>query len=508
MLFSGKFHLFGETIKFTPLALVVFIVILLRLPSLFEPYWYGDEAIYLTLGEGVRQGLTLYKDIFDHKPPLIYLVAALAGSLFWFKFLLLVSHTVTVVLFSRLAEKLLSAGSMPQHRQGQAVLLATGLFALLTTLPTLEGNIANAELFLALPIVAGLLFIFSGTLSARRVFLAGIIFSFAVLYKVPAAFEIAALIGFWWITNLTQAGKSVLAFRTLALSLGIVLPIAATGVYYWLSGAFTQYFEAGLAINLNYLNRWSAPALTTEQFEGNLTFRAGALGAAILALLVVKKYLDGATLFICLWFLFALFAVLLSGRPYPHYLIQIIAPLSLLITILVNGAQRQRFWTAPFILLFLGAVSFYQFYYYPTLPYYANFLSFAAGTKTHNDYLAYFDPKTPRTYKIAQSLVSSTSAKDRIFIWGTNPELYALSRRLPPGRFTTSFHIADFNGREETIEALDKNPPEYVILNLHETRTIPELASLLTTDYVRLEVEGDLEIWKKINPALLKTNKK
>ena len=39
-------------------------VFLLRIPSFFEPYYYGDEMIYMTLGQGVRQGLTLYKE-FD-----------------------------------------------------------------------------------------------------------------------------------------------------------------------------------------------------------------------------------------------------------------------------------------------------------------------------------------------------------------------------------------------------------------------------------------------------------
>lgn len=506
---SLKFNLFGETVKFTPIALIIFIVILLRLPNLFEPYWYGDEAIYLTLGEGIRQGLTLYKDIFDHKPPLIYLVAALAGSLFWFKFLLLVSHAVTVLLFSRLAEKLLSFGTMPQNRQKRAAILATLLFALFTTLPTLEGNIANAELFLALPTVAGLLFTFSGPLVARRLFLAGIIFSFAILYKVPAALEIAALIGFWWITNLTRPAKyPLLAFHTLALSLGVVLPILVTGVYYWFAGALAQYIEAGLSINFGYLARWSAPALSTEQFDGSLTFRAGVLGTAVLAILFAKKYFDPATLFVSLWFLFALFAMLLSGRPYPHYAIQVIAPLSLLVTILVNGAQRQRFWTTPFILLFLAALNFYQFYYYPTLPYYQNFLSFVTGNKTHNDYLVYFDSKTPTTYKIAQSLVASTRPQDRIFIWGTNPELYALTRRLPPGRFTTSFHITDFNGNAETMAALAKTPPEYIIFNLKETRSLPQLTSFMQTSYVYLETAGDIEIWKRVNPALMKAVKR
>ena len=87
---------------------LLFAVFFLRLPSLFEPYWYGDEGIYLTIGQGLRQGLVLYRDIYDNKPPLIYLLAALSGSLFWFRFILLVWSMMTVAFFSKLAKTFFS----------------------------------------------------------------------------------------------------------------------------------------------------------------------------------------------------------------------------------------------------------------------------------------------------------------------------------------------------------------------------------------------------------------
>ena len=61
------------------LLLIIGLLVLLRLPSLFEPAWYGDENIYLTIGQGIRKGMVLYRDItdFPNKPPLIYLFAAL-----------------------------------------------------------------------------------------------------------------------------------------------------------------------------------------------------------------------------------------------------------------------------------------------------------------------------------------------------------------------------------------------------------------------------------------------
>ena len=61
------------------LSVVIFLIIILRVPSIFEPYWYGDEGIYLTIGNALAQGETLYRDIHDNKPPFIYLLALRAG---------------------------------------------------------------------------------------------------------------------------------------------------------------------------------------------------------------------------------------------------------------------------------------------------------------------------------------------------------------------------------------------------------------------------------------------
>src|SRR6185369_12395776 len=128
------------------LFIVLIAIIILRIPTFFEPYSYGDETIYLTLGEGMRHGLTLYKDIHDNKPPLLYATAALAGSLFWFKAILCFWMIGTTVLFWKLTEHL-----FPKKKNLQCI--ATIVFAILTTLPLLEGRTANAELFMLGPTI-------------------------------------------------------------------------------------------------------------------------------------------------------------------------------------------------------------------------------------------------------------------------------------------------------------------------------------------------------------------
>src|SRR3990167_489453 len=90
----------------TWLVLVLALIFLFRIPSFFEPFYYGDEMIYLSLGEGIKRGLTLYKDVFDHKPPLIYFTAALAGNVFWFRAILAGWMLATTVIFWKLVNTL------------------------------------------------------------------------------------------------------------------------------------------------------------------------------------------------------------------------------------------------------------------------------------------------------------------------------------------------------------------------------------------------------------------
>ena len=219
---------------------------------------------------------------------------------------------------------------------------------------------------------------------------------------------------------------------------------------------------------------------------------------AIIGILLAKKFFDRTTLFASLWFVFAIFSMLLSGRPYPHYIIQAVAPLTILVTLLVLGAERYRFLTIPFLLIFFTSLVFYKFYNYPVLPYYQNFLSFIVGAKTQEQYFTSFDSRVPRNYKLAKFLNMATNPSERIFIWGTEPELYALSRRLPPGRYVASFHIFDFGAQKETMESLVKNPPKYIIRIRSELRDLPGLEVFMNQNYLYLDAIDGAEVWKYV----------
>ena len=56
------------------LIFLLLLFTLLRIPSLFEPSWYGDEGIYQVIGTGIHQGRLLYSGIWDNKPPFLFFI--------------------------------------------------------------------------------------------------------------------------------------------------------------------------------------------------------------------------------------------------------------------------------------------------------------------------------------------------------------------------------------------------------------------------------------------------
>src|SRR4030065_1696497 len=80
------------------LGIALFIIFIFRLPSLFEPYWYGDEGIFAAVARNLNLGGVLYETAWDNKPPMIYLTYAaifkvFGVSMFWLRLV-----TIIVVL--------------------------------------------------------------------------------------------------------------------------------------------------------------------------------------------------------------------------------------------------------------------------------------------------------------------------------------------------------------------------------------------------------------------------
>lgn len=482
----------------TPLWLFILlaVVMVMRIPSLFEPYSYGDEMIYLVLGEGFRQGVPLYSELHDNKPPLLYITAGISGSLFWFRAILAVWNLVTIFIFWKLSVLLFPKKKLLQK-------ISTTVFAVLTTIPLLEGNIANSEMFMIGFTMMAFYILLKGKLSPKNVLLSGILFSIAALYKIPAAFDVPVII-FYWIATTKLTGKNFFKItkNTIILSVGFLIPIFITFVWYYFQGAFFEYFIAAFGQNVGYLSSFR-PDDVQEPFlvkNGPLLLRGSIVMIGLSILFAFRKKLSKQYIFIAAWILLGLFAVTLSERPYPHYIIQIVPEISLLFGMLFTlHSIEQVLVIFPLTLTFFVPV-YYNFWYYPTTPYYARFVNYATGRISKEEYFSSFGGNVLTDYEVAK-YISTNSNGGKIFVWGDNATIYALSRKLPPTKFVVDYHINDFSSQEETMQVLQSDMPEYLVV-LDTGAPFPDLESFARSNYGLVENVDGARIWRLLSAGL------
>lgn len=433
--------------------------------------------IYLNLGEAIKRGMVLYRDIYANKPPLLYIVAGVAGNLFWFRAILALWMMGTTVAFWKLAQALFL-------KERKIVIVATSVFAVFTTIPLLEGQVANIELFMIGPIILAFWILLSQKLKPGVLFEAGVFFSVAALFKVPSMFDMATIV-FLWIIALKWKSDNFRGFikHTFFLLLGFSVPFILTIIWYWLRGALNEYITGAFMQNLAY---------------GPLLLRSLIVLAGLGLLYFYRKKLSLPFVFACSWLLVSLFAATLSENPSPHYLIQIIPSMSLLVGILVAKQSLEQSLAVIPLFLMLLAIQKYQFAHYPTFSYYTRFVNYMTGSLRKDQYYNAFDGSVLRNYKIAEFILTSTTLKDPVFVWGDSPVVYTLSDKLPPIKYVATDHIQDFSSQEETVQALNASKPKLIVI-LPDSPEFPLLSKTVEEDYILIRTIENAEVYLRLN---------
>jgi hypothetical protein len=139
-----------------------------------------------------------------------------------------------------------------------------------------------------------------------------------------------------------------------------------------------------------------------------------------------RKTVRADALLLALWFVFTYVAIFIGWRFPGHYHLAVLPPLSILagqafarfVAKQRGSPQPQRRWVQGGI---VGAAA---------LPPIAFFIvAFAVRTQPFH-----FLP-------VVQQIVSETSPNDRIFVWGTEPQLYCFSGRRMATRFVSCTHL-------------------------------------------------------------------
>jgi hypothetical protein len=532
--------------KIAPILALLLLVLFFRLPNLFEPYWYGDEGIYLTIGNAIKKGVPLYQGIIDHKTPLIYYLATVPNQM-WFRVLNFVWGGATVLLFYFLANRVIKSIKI--------VYLSALLFTILVSTPILEGNIPNGELFVMGFILLGGLFFVShfiaefvsdkdekihhhgcelkflskfsnklGKTGCPLIYLfSGVMFGLAILTKVPAIFDVAAFLSLAWFVafhdinfrkfsvNKLLTSIQKIMMKLILVIIGTILPILGSIAYYSIQGTGQAYLDFGLLYNFRYVQNWSLPfdapwLMAIFTLQGKFIIAL----AIILLLTYLGKKVSLRFKFVATWLILSLFASTLSNRPYPHYYLQVVPAAVMVFGFIVEEIVKlfskkrleKRFnkYDVGIGLLLLGLVAnvfvLLEVGFYPTVSYYTRFYKYITKQVSREEYYQSFDGLMKDNYKAAQVIQKSDSPY--LFIWGTNPMLYAQTKKIPTGRFIVSFHVKDFDAYEETLQDFIDRKPMFAVM-MNNEQPIHGLEEYLSTEYIPNYDFDKFVLWKRIN---------
>ncbi len=450
-----------DNVSYWFLLFITLIFFLLRFPSLYEPYWYGDEGIYQSIGIALNKGKILYKEIFDNKLPLLYIIySILKSDQFLVRLLSLIFGIFTVTSFFYLARRVYE-----DHKLAKiACFIATSVFALFFSLPLIEGNIANAENFMLLPITLSSLLVYSAVQSNGKFLkflISGFLLGIAFLFKAVAIFDFIAFLTFYLFVN-TKSNQIVLSKLKL-FTVSLLIPIVITSIYFLYKGAFSDFIFAVFTSNISYVNYENTilgniPLLIFLKFI--------ILISIIYYLYVRKKHLTKSLLFILIWLTFSIFNALFSQRPYTHYMIVLLPSLSLMLgELFVDRKYQKKIIVITLLVLIILLTNFNFFGLKKTFLYYLNFVGYISGNINSMSYYSFFDKNTTIDYEISFFIKPKLNKDDSIFIWGNNAQLYKLSNVAPATKYIVEYHISNYkDGLYTTKVALEKTKPKFIII--------------------------------------------
>ena len=233
---DARTRLTWRTLVWASLALVAWIFIL-RFPFYYTSM-LPDEGLFLTASNEWLHGAHLYRDVWDNKPPGIFVVYALIVLLFGTTWASMHIAAGLTILATSMLTGLLALEISGHRRAGLIAAFVLPAYTL-----DLGGDGANAEMFMMpLQALAALLLVRQarrglggGALAAAVAF--GLLEGLLLELKFPVIFE-TALLGFWlvvaaWRNGATRA--AIVRFVTIAALAWAAVP-AAVFLLFWLNG--------------------------------------------------------------------------------------------------------------------------------------------------------------------------------------------------------------------------------------------------------------------------------
>jgi len=438
-----------------------------------------DSGVFLYVGWRFLRGDIPYRDVWDHKPPLIYFIDAIGLTLtpdsLWGVWLL---QGIFIFFTFFLLYKLLDGEFGTLAALGGTIAFATGLLTILA-----RGNVTE-EYPLLFQVLCFLLFVraYRQDFPLRTTFWMGIFGALAFLFKQTT---IGVWIAFAVILFAIRIYQRRLPLRDLLAHLGgWLIPIFIVGLYFASQNALVDFWEQAFLYNFTYIGKHEGIRRLIPVFaKGFLYLQNGwLLHLAIVGWLTGIAYiwhkLKSSFAEIHPLILIAVIdlpievaLITISGRSILHYYLTPLPVMAILagtliyaIPILIEkvkspSMQRIKKWIPAFLLAVIATAQIGQVRYYPEY----------VRALRENDRVSVID-----------YILKNSQEDDKVLIIGAESAVNFLARREAPTRYVYQYPLALLGRRpmfEEYFHQILGDKPVLII----DTRGRTQLTEKLYT---------------------------
>jgi hypothetical protein len=479
---------------FLPWLIVAIIVVIaagLRFRFLDVPL-ERDEGEYAYAGQLLLQGIAPYDQIYNMKLPGIYAAYAVIMAIFGqscsgIHLGLLVINAVTILLVFLLAKYLTNSFT---------AIFAAAAFAVLSLAPSVQGVFANAEHFVILFAIAGILLLVLAIDINRLVLLltASVLLGVGFLMKQHGIAFIVFAGLYLLFSQLRYRPFKLKPFllRVGLFIIGVILPFGITCLILWRVGVFEKFWFWTFVYAREYISvvpvsdGWEILKTQMSNIAGSAVFIWILAGIGLLTLFIEKKIRDR-----CLFIVGFLFFSFLSTCPgfyfRPHYFVLLLPAVALLSGLGLFGVRQvlrgqKTMIGKDLIAVLLGLVAiFYTLY-------------------QQKDFLLVQDPVVasrmtyglnpfPESLKIAEYIKANSSSDDTIAVLGSEPQIFFYANK----RSATSYiyiyplmepHPYALQMQKEMIQQVEAAKPKFLIfVNVSSSWLIRSTSKQLIFDW-------------------------
>jgi 4-amino-4-deoxy-L-arabinose transferase-like glycosyltransferase len=480
------------------LGLAILLFLVLRLPCARIPL-ERDEGAYAYVAQRVLSGDAPYRDIFDHKPPLIYLAYLVPVGLFGTSVLAIhalsyASSAVAAVLLFWCLRKL--AGSL-------AASFGCLVFVVLTIEPCWQTTAANTEQFMLPALLGSLACILEAeeSCAAGAWLAAGALAAVACWIKPVAATDAVFLAVFALVRfRLRAAGGRTASPRGAAglASAGAALVSLLLVGALALRGSLHGFVDAVFVHNLDYASEMPMSA-GLRILESALAAQAPSLWAIGLAAAATMFDLRRGRRLVSIALLAALASagagIAVGAHFYPHYFLQAAPVLASAAGISMSRAMVGVARAAGPGRALAAAVAVSAAVIAPGLVHDAPF--FFRDSPEEKSRALYGINPFDVSASIAARLASLTGPDDAVLVYGSEPQILFLARRRSATRYIEFYPLtlsgeAALRRQEEAWAEIVRSSPKAILMTEVETSLFEDARSpkLLRANVTRMLASG------------------